>query len=162
MPNNPNWGRWIVASLAHQFSEDFAESGYKIYVDGQILKESTTEKGQIDLRVDGPANSRQPSGGYYALSGITVNIHVQIYNSEDLYENKNIAGLLEEWLGKDHCIYRYGDSPYDYFDHLGTLVFQARGRLAGVRTHYFGKEENDNIEQLSVEADFNLYLSEGD
>lgn len=162
MPNNPNWGRWIAASVTNQFSEDFAESGYKIYVDGQILKESTSEKGQIDLRIDGPSYSREPSRGYFVLGGITINAHVQVYNSEDLWEERRISGLLEEWLGKDRCIYRHGTGIYDDLTFVGSLVYQARGRLDGVKTHHFGKEENDNIEQLSVEASYNMYLSLGD
>jgi hypothetical protein len=156
-PNNPNWGRWIAASITKEFMDDFASSDYKLLADGQILIESSNEKGQLELRIDGP-NHRQPSSGYYILEDIVINCHAQVYNSNDLYEERRIAGLLEVWLGRDHCIYRYGDDD----TLLGGLVFQTRGRLDGVKTHYFGKEEHDNFEQLSVEANYNLYLSQGD
>jgi hypothetical protein len=161
VPTNPNWGRWVVASVTDEFMDDFASSDYKLLADGQILIESTDEKGQLELRIDGPVN-RQPSSGFYILEDIVINCHVQVYNGNGLYEKNRIAGLLEVWLGRDHCIYRYGDGVDDDDTYFGSLVLQTRGRLDGVKTHYFGKEENDNFEQLSVEANYNIYLSQGD
>lgn len=162
VPTNPNWGRWITASITYEFMEDFKNSGYKLYADGQILKPSTTERGQLELRIDGPAVTRQPSSGTYLLEDVVVNCHVQVYNSSDLHEDKRIAGLLEVWLGRDHCIYRYGTGEDDDLTYIGALVLQTRRRLDGVKTAFFGKEENANFEQFSVEANFNMYLSQGD
>lgn len=162
VPDNPNWGRWITASVAHEFMDDFGSSGYKVIADGQILPESTDEKGQLELRIDGPAATRQPSSGEYVLEDIYINCHAHVYNSEVFDEERRIAGLLEVWLGRDHCIYRYGDGIDDDFTFVGALVLQTRGRLDGVKSHFFGKEEHENIEQLSVEANFNMYLKQGD
>lgn len=162
VPTNPNWGRWIMASIAHSFMEDFATSGYKVIVDGQILPESTDEKGQLELRIDGPAATRQPSSGCYLLEDIVINCHGQVYNSDEIHRERVLAGLLEVWLGCDRRIYRCGTEIDDDFSFLGTLVLKTRGRLDGVKTHYFGKEEHENIEQLSVEANFDIHLSQGD
>jgi hypothetical protein len=160
---NPNWGRWIAATLNHLFDAQFQSSGYDYWFEGELQNQNTgIKKGELELRIDGPGTTTNLQGNFYLLDEIQINIYAKVFNTNDLYEERRVAGLLEEWLSQDHCIYRYGDGSEDDASILGVLVFKTRDKLDGVKTHFFGKEDTQNFETLSVEANYKMNLSVGD
>lgn len=166
MPNvqaNPNWRRWTKKSLWKTFVATFSGSGYQLVIDGQSFRPANpeTDKGKLEFRIDGPITKTHSKTSI--RTDWEVNIHGQVYHRDGfLNEVDQIMGLVMEWLGQDHCVYRLGSNVQDDGTLVGGLEFQVEGRLDGVKPHYLGHEEGENFTQFSVEAPFKMVLEQGD
>lgn len=104
---NPNWDRWIVASLSKFFESK--KGSYAFYLDGQGKKEPVD---CFELRLIGPSwleVSRTKN-----LGTIIVNILIKcIKNSSDFHKIYRMSGLIQSGFGNCIPIKKYGDSDGD-------------------------------------------------
>jgi hypothetical protein len=139
--------------------------GYVLDLDGGFVEELSSEDfGRLEFRMDGP-KTRQLRSDRFVLDRIVINIHGQVMDGQgDLAAVRRIMGLVESWLGQDHCINRLGPDTGGIDDGslVGTLVLQTEGRLDGVESNSLGHEEHDSFSQFSVSAPFRMYLTSGD
>jgi len=154
---NPNWGRWIFASMSGEFKGQF-ESNFGVFIEGTHRGlPANTEL--LEFRMDGPTQ-KQPSRGYFIL-GVEVNILVRSFmDDRDFHKIRRSCGEVATWLMQNHCIYRYGDGPDDDDSLLGTLQFKNRTFREVSPINHFGQiDPAYQLEEATVEAVFELHLS---
>lgn len=148
---NKDWDRWIFASMSTEFVDEFS-ANYETFIEGTHRGlPSNTEL--LEYRMDGPQR-RKIGRGQYVLD-IEINILVRSYmDDKDFHKMRKHAGEVATWLGKDFCIYRYGDGD----TLLGTLQLKNN-----VRVLHFGQiDPKYQVEEATVQAAFEMHLNEGD
>lgn len=161
---NENWARWVFATMSGDFYNALdadPDIDFEIFIEG-THKGLPTEKELLEFRVDGP-QTRQPSRGCFVLE-FEINILVRSYmDDDDFHKMRKACGKVVAFLGKNHCIYRYGDGPNDDDSLLGTLQLKNRRKNEPVRVNNFGQTDPQyRIEEATVAALFEIHLKEGD
>jgi hypothetical protein len=157
---NPNWPRWIFATMSKDFIVQFS-SDFEIFIEG-THRGLPTNTELLEFRMNGPQH-RSPSKGYFILTA-ELNILIRSYMDDDnfhkIYTN---AGLVSSWLAQNHCIFRYGDGPDDDDSLLGELHLQNRRKSQLVQVNHFGQiDPKYRIQEATVEAEFEIHLNVGD
>lgn len=155
---NPNWDRWIFATMSGNLKSRF-EGSFGVFIEGTHRGlPANTEL--LEFRMDGPTR-KQPSRNYFIL-GVEVNILVRSFmDDRDFHKMRRSCGEVATWLAKNHCIYRYGDGPSDDNTLLGVLQLKNRTFRELVRVNHFGQiDPQYQLEEATVEASFEMYLTE--
>ncbi len=152
MPANPNWDRWILASISKHF--DDRREGVTLFIEGQI-RDRPAPPELLELRVDGPHLTEQTKGCWRAY--VEVNILLQITMDGKNYHRVNAVSGLVASAFTDIPIFRYGDSVDDDKTQLGCLQLISDG----IRSNKFGQvDATVPLVQASVEGHYELYLDE--
>lgn len=155
---NPNWGRWIFATMSGNFKSRF-EGTFGTFIEGTHRGlPANTEL--LEFRMDGPM-WKQPSRNYFILD-VEINILVRSFmDDKDYHKMRRSTGEVAAWLAKNHCIYRYGDGPDDDNSLLGTLQLKNRTFRELLRVNHLGQiDPQYMLEEATVEASFQMYLTE--
>lgn len=149
---NPNWTRWIIASINKHFSD--AVSPFDLFIEGTDRR-TALEHDYAELRRDGPEYC-ELSKGYWQID-ITIDILVvNKLNDQDIYTLERNVGLVQSAFTTDIPVFEYGDSP---LSQLGCLVLCPRPDEP-IRTNYFGQVENDSrLRQVSVDACYRMNIA---
>jgi len=155
---NPNWDRWIFATMSGKYKTQF-ESDFSIFIEG-THRGLPTNTELLEFRMDGPMR-KQPSKGYFIL-GVEINLLVRSFmDDKDFHKMRRSCGMVATWLAQNHCIYRYGDGPYDDNSLLGTLQLKNRTFREEVRVNHFGQiDPQYQLEESTIEASFEMHLTE--
>ena len=87
MTPNPNWPRWIKASIAQHFKNAIGTNLF-VHLEGEDRR-TKDKHAYCEVRLDGP-KSNELSKGYWEID-ITIDVLVDTYKSEDdlyLHERK--------------------------------------------------------------------------
>ena len=107
---NPNWPRWIAASLAVYYKAVADSLSINLLVEGIDERESEKmEADRAELRINGPF-TRQLSKGYFQLN-VDSNILLTDLmggESDNPYNLMNWAGAFQQAAEKAIPVYRYG------------------------------------------------------
>lgn len=157
---DPNWERWIFASMVDSFLTAFVSTGPDLFVEG-THRELPDDKALFEFRMDA-VDTKQPSRGYFVLLA-EISVFIQVRLDDDEFGSiRQRSGEIDVWLGNDHCILRVGNGPADDQSFLGNLQYQSRDKLDGVRKGNFGQiDAAVRIEQASVEASFEMTIHKG-
>lgn len=157
---NPNWDRWIFATMTKDFNAQFA-ADFGIFIEGthRGLPDNTE---LLEFRMNGPQR-RQPSHRYFVLE-VEINILVRSFMDDDSFHKiRDSAGKVTNWLANNHCIFRYGDGVADDDTLLGELHLQNRDKSDLIQTNHFGQiDPKYRLEEATVEASFEIHLNEGE
>jgi hypothetical protein len=170
MPADPNWARWIFASVADHLKT------VAVNVDLPVLVEHFDERTEAferattkaEIRITGPFTTEQ-SLGYFR---IWVDANVLLTSRYDgsaknPYDILKYAGLFHEAMDSPIPVWNYGAELGDYVDgqpdtqqFLGCLVPRT-GPNDSVRVINFGQlHATDKIKQTAVDARYVLYLTD--
>jgi len=152
MPANPNWARWIFASLATYLKQVAQENNILVLVEG--LDERSTEFMQAtdraEVRITGPF-IRELSHNYWELK---VDVNVLLTSRIDGPDTKNrytftrFAGIFQA-AGDDETL-------------VGCLS-PLSGRRDAVRVFHFGQiNTTDGLRQSMIDAKYVMELSDND
>lgn len=161
MAVNPNWARWIFASLAKYLKQVAIDNSILAIVEG--VDDRTDEVMQADEHVEiaitGPF-SREASRNYYLLRvGIRVLIHSRMGQLKNRYAPQQTAGLYHEAMDAVIAVYRYGNGLEDDQSHLGCLS-PLHGRNDAVKVYHFGQATpTDRLRQSMVDCWYEMELS---
>ncbi len=161
MSVNPNWTRWIFASIAKNLKAVAAANNIPAIVEG-VDDETDAFSGatdHVEIRISGPFTTKMASEYRIRMDinviltsrfgGAGKNRHVLLTN----------AGLFHEAMDKAILIYKYGNSAGDDGTLLGCLTLRP-GKNDVVRVLHFGKvDPTDKIRQSVVDARYEMYLS---
>lgn len=158
MPANPNWERWIFASISKHF--DDRRQGVELFIEGQKQKVPSPPD-LFELRVDGP--------DFTQVSALDWEIHIEVgvlvnatNDQKDYHRIHKLCGIITEAF-TDIPVYRYGDGVDDDDSFLGCLLLQQDlGSRKSIQVTPFGKTDVAvPIMQSSVEAKFAMTLTQG-
>lgn len=168
MPANPNWARWIFASLADYLKKTITECEVVELRVVPVLIEGVDDRtdavmqatDHVEIAVTGPF-SRELSHDYYELKvGVRVLIQSRMDNPpKNRYAPQQIAGVYHEALDAVIAVYRYGNNPGDDQSQLGCLS-PLNGRNDAVRVFNFGQmNPTDRLRQSMVDCWYVMELT---
>lgn len=170
MAANPNWARWIFASIADYLKAVAIENDLPSLV--EHLEERTPQFMQAtdrcEIRMTGPYTS-EISNNYYKVEMAVNVLLTSRYDgkSKNAYTILELAGQFHEAMDQDIPIWNFGNQPGDYVDDdpdsqilLGCLS-PASGKNDAIRVFNFGQiDKIDKLKQTAVDARYVMYLSE--
>lgn len=114
MAYDPNWPRWVQASVADHFKTTANGSGYVSLVEG--LEERTTafqdSPQRLEIRINGPRIQEQSHNSYYFEVDVNMLIHSHMDGDLDSpYSGTNIAGTMPREPANRYPCSSTGHSP---------------------------------------------------
>ena len=159
---NPNWPRWLFASVADFFKTKLDGINVPLLVEGVDEREAETIRAvdHVEFRFHGP-EVQEVSKDYFKLA-VEINLLVsQIMGLEqqNAYSIVQTCGVLQQSASGSIPIYRHGDGQDDDGELLGCLRPDP-GRNEAVTVYHFGQIDKDTrIRQSAVDGRFLLYLT---
>lgn len=157
---NPNWPRWIMASVADYFKQTTDGIPLPLLTEGVDDREpEKLHYNHAELRVTGPFIT-EPSHNYYIL-----NVDINILFTELMGDHKDNAYDIATWCGIIQAamdgpidVFRYGSEEGDDQVGIGCLVTRS-GRYDANKVHHFGQVSRvDRIRQSMVDGRFKMEL----
>jgi len=162
MAVNPNWARWIFASLADYLKTVATLNGVKALIEG--VDDRTDEIMQasehVEIAITGPF-SRELSRDYYELKvGVRVLIQSRMDSPpKNRYTPQRIAGLYHEAMDAAIAVYKYGANPEDDQTLLGCLL-PSNDKNNPIRVYHFGQmTPTDRLCQSMVDCWYVMELA---
>lgn len=164
MPANPNWVRWVFASIAFHLKEVATDNSIPVLVEhlderSEAFMEASD---RAEIRITGPFTEEQSQDYFRFLVDANVLLTSRYDGAKkDAYSILKNAGLFHEAMSLPIPIWNYGGEPGDYVDadpesqvFLGCLLPQRP-----VRVFNFGQnEKTDKLKQTAVDARYEMYL----
>lgn len=157
MAYDPNWPRWVQASVADHFKTTANGSGYVSLVEG--LEERTTafqdSPQRLEIRINGPRIQEQSHNSYYFEVDVNMLIHSHMDGDLDSpYSGTNIAGTMAQRASEPIPVFKYGAQPGDDQSQIGCLVLKD-GPKDGINVFHFGEiNSEDRLRQLGVDCSY--------
>ncbi len=160
MPANPNWTRWIFASVASYLKVLAEANNLPVIVEGMDdeTDDFTEATDRIEIRISGPYTKKLH--GEYRLH---VDVNVLLTSrfdgpSKNRYTILINAGLYHEKMDQAIKVYKYGTEVGDDDSYLGCLIPRS-GKNDTIRVIHFGKvDPTDKLKQSAVDARYVMYL----
>lgn len=158
MSADPNWARWIFASISRHFADAASVATIPLFIEGQH-RDTRELKDFFELRVDGP-NLREVSKGCWLLR-VEINVLVQSTMDDDNYHriHQNV-GICSVAFDKVINVYRKGTGPFDDQSFVGCLrLLQDRERRDYLEINHFGQiDVKTKLMQATVEGHYRMEL----
>ena len=159
---NPNWPRWIAASLAVYYKVVADALSIPLLVEGIDERESgKMEKDRAELRINGPF-IKQPSNGYFQLNVDSNILLTDLMGGEEenSYNLMNWAGAFQQAAEKAIPVYRYGPDTAGVDDSSLVGCLTVRGRKEGPDVFHFGQVSTDSrVRQAAVDTQHWMHLT---
>ncbi len=161
MPANPNWARWIFASIAKNLNTVADDNGIEAIVEGVDDETDgfTQETDRVEIRINGPF-TKEMSGEYRVQMDINVLLTSRFDGKQ---KNRHLlltnAGLFHEAMDQPLKVYKYGSAVGDDDSYLGCLTPRS-GKNDTIRVIHFGKvDPTDKIRQSAIDARYEMFLA---
>lgn len=156
---DPNWPRWVQASVAYYFKSASTTAGFTSLVEG--IDERTTAfmeaTDRLEIRVNGP-NIVEWSAGYWHFE-VDANILVHSYMGGALpnaYLGTTMAGVMAQAASNPIPVYKYGSGVDDDQSLIGCLTLR-RGSKESVKVFHFGEIDREHrLRQLGVDVSLEM------
>jgi hypothetical protein len=161
MSYDPNWPRWVQASVADHFKVAATAQQYPALVEGidERLTSFIESPSRIEIRVNGPF-IREMSRGYYYF-GVDANILIFSYmggKSPNAYEGTEMAGYMAQAASLSIPVYKYGTGVEDDQSLIGCLTLR-RGNDESIRVFHFGEiNREDRMRQYGVDISLEMTI----
>ncbi len=162
MAYDPNWPRWVQASLAKYLKDVADTNGYASLV--EELEERTTDfiesTQRLEIRMNGPF-TRQLSANFYLMD---VDVNVLIFSHMDgtmdnVYGGIDMAGIMAQAISDPIPVFKYGNGIGDDQSQIGCLTLRD-GPREGVKVLHFGEIDRvSRLRQMGVDASLKLEIS---
>lgn len=142
---NPDWARWIFASVSKYYKDVSNTIGVPIYVEGDD-QQTVSIPEYFELRILGP-NIVEPTSGVFRIT-LTVNILVTVAKSQNTkFRIHQIGGLLQSYAS-DIPIKKLGSIAGDD----NTVIFCLNQTVDPVKWVFLGRV--DGLLQGVVESKY--------
>lgn len=159
---DPNWTRWVFASVAEHFSSNvFTPNNIPFILEGIDERDDQfmTEQDRAEVRINGPWSSELSSNWWRIW--VDINILVTSYfggTDKDAYTLERNVGLIHEYADTTISVRKHGPGPGDDGSLLGCLRPRA-GKNDSIRVIHFGQfSKTDRIKQSQVDGRYVMDL----
>jgi hypothetical protein len=153
---NPNWARWIFASVAKHFDESKGDIG--LFIEGETRDSANQINEGAELRMNGPFINN-PSGGYWVLD-VDLNVLINTLIDEgDSHKSWRMAGVFINAFKFNIPVYRYGDQPDDDGTFLGCLQLRQDRGDDLVITNLGEISPDIRMNQMTISAIYKLEIN---
>jgi hypothetical protein len=162
MPANPNWARWVFASVATYLKEVAADAEIPVLIEG--LDERTTEfmsaTDRCEVRITGPF-TREVSHEWFQIEVLVNVLFVSRYEEQkNQYAIIQKTGVFQEAMDGPIAVRKYGAGPDDDEHALVGCLSPVQGRNDAIRVMHFGQiTPTDRLKQSMVDARYRMELS---
>jgi hypothetical protein len=170
MAANPDWARWIFASVAFHLKAIATTANLAVIV--EHLDERTEEFMQAadraEIRITGPSTQELAKGQYRLWVDANVLLTSRYDGAgKNAYDIIRLGGLFQEAMDSPIPVWNYGNQLGDYVDadpdshvSLGCLLVRP-GRNESVRLLHFGQtDKTDKLKQTVCDARYVMYINE--
>jgi hypothetical protein len=155
MKFDPNWYRWIFASVAKHFNAIGELNEIHCHVEG--FPRHTDELTEwFEVRMDGPYTKEHSDDAYELRVEINLGINVVVGPDVNAYRDKQIQGILTEGFVDNICIYKLGDTEEDDGSEIGYLEILTGFRERIVTSNFGVINAQTGINQSSIEAHYRI------
>jgi hypothetical protein len=162
MPANPNWARWVFASVATYLKDVAKENGLPVLIEG--LDDRTTEfmeaTDRCEVRITGPF-TREVSRNYFQIEVVVNVLFLSRYEEQkNRYAIIQKTGVFQEAMDGPVAVYKYGNGPDDDEHALVGCLLPVQGRHNAIRVLHFGQiNPTDRLKQSMVDASYRMEVS---
>ena len=154
---DPNWLRWIIASVTQHFATSLTAAGLYLQVEGTDRRTDQIQD-YAELRHDGP-RFNELSKGYWRIDLDLDVLVCSKTNDLNIYTPEIDVGNVLAAFNDEIAVFKLGNKPQDDPNvQLGCLTLDnANGPI---RVTNFGiNREQVRLRQASVEATYRMYIS---
>jgi len=158
MSSNPNWPRWIFASVSKHFTDSVSAAGLTLFIEGQH-RDTRELKDFLEMRTDGPT-LREVSKGFWVFR-LEINILVQSAMDDKNYHRiHQDVGVAAAAFATAIDVFKLGNNPQDDQSYLGCLILiQNRSSQDYLEINHFGQiDKKTKLMQASVEGHYRMEL----
>lgn len=163
MAADPNWPRWIFASLATYLKQVATDNNLAVMVEG--LDERSAEfmeaTDRVEIRITGPF-IRELSHNYWELqvdANVLLSSRFDGPDTKSRYTLVQATGLFQSAMDAAIAVYRYGANPGDDESLVGCLS-PLSGKRDAVRVYHFGQiNTTDGLRQSMVDAKYVMEIT---
>jgi len=162
MSANPNWARWVFASVATFLKQVAQSQQLPVLVEG--LDDRTTEfmeaTDRCEIRVTGPF-TKELSHNYFQIEVVVNVLFLSRYEEQkNQYAIIQKMGVFHEAMDGAIAVYKYGNQPGDDEHTLLGCLSPVQGRNDAIRVMHFGQiTPTDRIKQSMVDARYRMEIS---
>jgi len=153
---NPNWARWIFASVSKHF--DDRKGDYELFIEGQY-RNVNPPKDFFELRMDGPYITEQNKGYFqvYVEINVLVQSHMDDTNYHRIHETTGYVSSIYTGIK----LYKFGNGPLDTQEEFGCLrLLQNTQKRNRIEINQFGQiDPKVRLMQASIEGHYEEILS---
>lgn len=134
---NPNWPRWIFASIADYLKAVAVANSLPVLIDGCEDRSDAFSQAaaRAEIRITGPL-VQEPSIGYFILT-TDVNVLLQCrYEQQNGYRRQTLIGAFAQAMTGPIPVFKFGAEPGDDKSQIGCLTLP---RSNQVKVHHFGQ-----------------------
>lgn len=159
MAYDPNWPRWVQASVADHFKTVADNLSLPSLVEG--IDERTTEfmesPNRYEIRVNGPDIVEWSYGYWHFEVGTNILIHSYMDGkTTNAYFGTQMTGPMAQAASQPIPVFKYGDGPNDDQSLIGCLTLR-RGQKESVKIFHFGEiNKEDRLRQLGVDVNLEM------
>ncbi len=159
--SNPNWPRWLMASISVYFDSISSSIPLPFMVSG--VNEITSEDQHTDhaeLRVNGPFVEEVSKDFYHIEVEINILVtDIMKATGENAYDIQTWCGAYQEGMAGPIPIKKYGSKAGDDSTQIGCLI-PTDGRRDSIRVMHFGQIDiEDRLRQSMIDGKFKMDLS---
>lgn len=170
MAADPNWARWVFASVAFVLKGVATDNNIPVLVEhlDERSEAFIQSSDQAEIRITGPFIS-EPSNGYFCIE-VAVNVLLKSrYDGQgkNAYTILKAAGLFQEAMSGEIPVWNYGGEAGDYQDgNSSSQVFLGclrpkDGRNEATRVFNFGQvDPTEKVKESVVDGHFVMEISE--
>ena len=159
MAYDPNWPRWVQASVADHFKTVAIARQYPALV--EEIDERTTEfmesPERLEIRINGPF-IREVSNSYWHF---IVDANILIFSHmggalPNAYSGVEMAGYMAQAASEPISVFKYGTGVEDDQSLIGCLTLR-RGNDESIKVYHFGEiNREDRLRQLGVDVSLEM------
>ncbi len=159
---NPNWARWVFASIATYFKAVADGEYIPVLIEG--LDERTTTfmeaTDRCEVRITGPF-TKELSHNYFRIEVVVNILFTSRYEeSKNQYAIIRTIGVFQEAMDGAIAIYKYGKEPGDDEHALLGCLSPGQGRQDAIKVFHFGQVDPVNkVKQSMADARYVMELS---
>ncbi len=161
MAYDPNWPRWVQASVADHFKVAANAGSFISLVEG--LDERTTAfqeaPERLEIRINGPFIIEMSRGYYNFEVGVNILIFSHMGGEiSNAYSGTQMAGSMAESASQPISIFKYGTGVDDDQSLIGCLTLK-RGSKESIKIFHFGEIDIINrLRQFGVDANLEMEI----
>ena len=162
MPANPNWARWVFASVATFLRQVAQSQQLPVLIEG--LDDRTTQfmeaTDRCEVRITGPF-TKELSRNYFHIEVVVNVLFLSRYEEQkNQYAIIQKMGVFHEAMDGAIAVYKHGNQPGDDEHALVGCLSPVQGRSDAIRVMHFGQiTPTDRIKQSMVDARYRMEIS---
>jgi hypothetical protein len=152
---DPNWTRWIVASVQKHFDLRAAPNNIPTLYEGDDISAVKDQIKYVEIRVNGP-RYKELSKGYHQFH-IDVGVMCSAYIGSDIHELNKLVGLYQSKMIPID-VKKFGNLSGDDQSYIGCLELRDDVDPSVDTISYGQTEAEKRLMQTSVEGFYELEL----